>query len=224
MKRRLVGFVAVMLCIAPSVGFAASVAASGGGSAPVPPAAGGIKFQVDANGRTKRYTQHVTLAQASASLSGKRNPPGPAAAPMEEITISKASITQLPKLTRSLGASLSYRPQALAGSTPPSCNTFNIKESWNSLLWAKLTQTWCYDGKFVVYWPASYCWGGDKYPTYSYNGCSTSQLYGLYWNQGRVTWDADMCPYWVPFWGTCLSHYRVHANFYFAPNGAAWRL
>jgi len=91
-------------------------------------------------------------------------------------------------------------------------------------LWAKMSQTWCYADGFINYWPAASCWGYDSWPTYAYLGCSTSQLYGLWWNQGRTTWDADLCPAWVPLWGSCVSHDRVHSTYYFTPDGGAWQI
>jgi hypothetical protein len=64
------------------------------------------------------------------------------------------------------------------------------------------------------------CFGGTRYPTYNYFGCSHSAFYGQGWGiaQQEVTWQ--ICIAWLP-WpaSTCLDQESPSDTLTFYPNG-----
>lgn len=202
-KTQWIAAAAAIACLAVTLPSAANAGGGGGGKAPIPAPKGQV------------FTEGTYKVKAKDA---------PAGTPDDEITITHGPVSQIGELTASFGKGLHFVPKVRPKLLTAGCNTFTVKASWNSYLWSKMQQVWCYDGTWVTYWPSATCWGDESYPTYQYLGCSTSQQYGLWWNQGRVTYDADMCPYWVPAWGVCIDHYRIHRNYYFSAYGSAWQI
>lgn len=136
--------------------------------------------------------------------------------PTEVITVTAGLPGQLPSTPASgLKSSSSSSLRATQ-----SCNTANMY-SGTSMLWAKAQQVWCYNGATVTYWPAASCWGYSAWymPSYAYLGCSNFQQYGAGWNVGRMQWNADLCPGWLPGVGACGSHSYVHHSYEMRWNG-----
>lgn len=150
------------------------------------------------------------------------NLPTPARTPVNGYS-PKDSVTVTPASKPSVAPT----GRAFTGPSPvrsySGCYTATFKHGM-SLLWAKMSQTFCWSGGWITYYPTADCWGYDGWPSYNYMGCSTSHLYGQGWNQGRTTWHADLCDLWVPLWGSCLDHDYVNQTWYFAPDGSFFQI
>jgi hypothetical protein len=88
----------------------------------------------------------------------------------------------------------------------------------------------CGDGEGITY-ATSGCFGYSNpwIPSYAYLGCNNIPSYGVGFNAYNVETHFDLCPVWVPIWGTCVAHdyswgsYRYYGNgdVYFVGAGLA---
>lgn len=103
------------------------------------------------------------------------------------------------------------------------CWSYTVFAGTN-LLHGDGSQTWCGDGSYIYYYPKAPCWGDSSnwVPSYAYLSCDTNALYGEGWNQGRTTFSWDLCPGWVPIWGSCVTHDRPRQTVYATPDGYSW--
>lgn len=142
--------------------------------------------------------------------------------PSETVTVTRKEFSAQP----TMGAARSIRqPTNRVSLSASGCATYTWQIG-TSLLWGKMSQTYCWNNGWLSYWPAANCWGySSAYaPSYAYLSCHTSQVYGYGWNQGRTTWDLDLCPAWVPIWGACTVHSYYHNTYYFSNTGSAWKI
>lgn len=193
------------------------------GKQPPIPAPKGPIFRVPASGSVT-YDANTGAIVSAGARAAAATPDGtvPEWNPSETVTVTRKEFSAKP----SIGAARSIKPTNIRPMASASgCATYTW-QSGSSLLWGKMSQTYCWNGGWVSYWPQANCWGYSSMyaPSYAYMGCHTSQLYGYGWNQGRTTWDADLCPLWVPLWGACATHDYVHHTYYFSNTGSAWRI
>lgn len=182
--------------------------ASGGRDAPAPTPVGPV-FKAPAIGKSVTVTLTPTTKIAAAD-SGWH--------PTEEVTTTRSTYTPPPAGSVTVKLTTAAAATAVSG-----CNTGKVKVGM-SLLWASMSQTWCYANGYINYWPAAYCTGYDNYPTYNYEGCSTSQIYGYGWNQGRTYWHASNCYVYIPLWGACTARDTYNRTYYYAPNGSWFQI
>jgi hypothetical protein len=88
--------------------------------------------------------------------------------------------------------------------------------------WLGTSEVWCGNGASeITYAEPGNCFGGTRYPTYNYLGCSRSAFYGAGWTiaQQEATWQ--FCLVWLP-WpvSTCLDQESPTLLITMHPNGS----
>lgn len=111
-----------------------------------------------------------------------------------------------------------------AGVTAVGCWT-----SWfsygTSQLYGRTDVNWCGDGTAVTY-ANSACSGYSSpwVPTYAYLSCVNYPNYGVGWNLYDVRTTYDLCPVYVPGWGSCVQHAYPWLQYQFLANGRVVRV
>jgi hypothetical protein len=90
-----------------------------------------------------------------------------------------------------------------------------------AIIWLGSSEVWCSNGSTITYNQAGNCFGGVRYPTYNYFGCSRTDFFGTGYTFGfqEATWQA--CIVWVP-WpvSTCLDQESPTNYLDYYPNGS----
>jgi hypothetical protein len=81
--------------------------------------------------------------------------------------------------------------------------------------------TWCGNGSAITYANSNAGGIDGGYPTYEYIGYDKHTDFGVGWAIYKVTTTHNLCPAWVPLWGSCLSNWYPWSAFTYTDDGEA---
>lgn len=218
-RRRRLLTIAAVSAAAIFVGTGVATAATPAGKiAPVPTPAGQVFTAPTMIGQSTTYNvrSSTTVAKTTAADGTTTTKSIPVT---ETVTMTRTAMRPSP-----VGA-LTVKAAATTAAAASGCVTATFGRTLAfGLVDMHMRQTWCFGNGFLSYWPPADCWGATHQPTYHFENCNTSQIYGYGWNQGRTSVHASVCTAYVPWAGACFGREYWNNTYYFSSWGAAWRL